>query len=101
MGGTTIRPSVAPRPSTRDLFGEVPVTLDEVSAWVLAVAGISPASWRFAWYVANWRVVEKIRAAKLAGTFDQAVAARPDTLALAVNEAADELRAQLRRRLGR
>lgn len=54
----------------RDLFGEVPVSVDDVRVWLRAVAGISPSSPRAAAYVRNYNVVEKIRAAKLAGAFD-------------------------------
>lgn len=52
-----------------DLFGQVPVSVDEVLLWCETVAGIPPDSPRLAHYVRAWRVVEKIRAAKLAGTF--------------------------------
>ena len=60
-----------------DLFGEIPVTLAEVLAWMLAVPGIPPSSARFGLYVRGYDVVEKIRAAKRAGTFDQVLDA-PD-----------------------
>lgn len=63
------------RPAARDLFGEIPVTLDELLAWMLAVPGLAPTSPRFAWYVRGWNVIEKIRAAKEAGTFDAIVSA--------------------------
>ena len=52
-----------------DLFGDVPVTADEVADWCEIVAGIEPDSPRFPYYVRAWRVVDKIKAAKLAGTF--------------------------------
>lgn len=58
-----------------DLFGEVPVSLDELLARILAVPGIAPSSPRFGCYIRGWNVIEKIRAAKAAGTFDQIVAA--------------------------
>lgn len=45
---------------------------------MLAVPGIPPTSSRFAHYVRGYQVVEKIQAAKRAGTFDATVAA-PDT----------------------
>lgn len=66
------------RPFAEDLFGQVPVTLADVLAWMLAVPGIAPTSTRFAWYVRGYQVIEKIQAAKRAGTFDQVIAA-PDT----------------------
>lgn len=56
-----------------DLFGEVPITHDDLRAWVAAVPRIDPDSWRFDWYLKNWNVVDKVRAAKLAGTFEAAI----------------------------
>ena len=53
-----------------DLFGEVPVTEDEILAWVAAVAPRWLSSERaYRLYVQSWNVADKIRAAKLAGTF--------------------------------
>ncbi len=60
-----------------DLFGEVPVTLSDVLAWMLAVPGIPPTSTRFGQYVRGYDVIGKIRQAKIAGTFDQVLDA-PD-----------------------
>lgn len=57
-----------PHPA-KDLFGEIPVTWPEVESWVRAAIGMPPEHWRFAWYVKNWNVPDKIRAAKLAGTW--------------------------------
>lgn len=62
------------RPLPQDLFGEVPVTRDEVRAWLLAVPRIDPDTERAAWYVEHWDVPGKVRAAKLAGTLDQILA---------------------------
>lgn len=57
-----------------DLFGEVPVTLDDQRAWVKAVAPAYGSSERsFAYYVRHWNVADKIRRAKLAGTFDTTI----------------------------
>lgn len=56
-----------------DLFGEVPVLKSDVEAWVMAVVGLSPESWRWEWYVRAWNVIDKIRHAKLAGNFDQII----------------------------
>ena len=50
-----------------DLFGEIPVTWDEVWLWVEMVAGLPRDSWRAANYVRWWNVPEKIRWAKLSG----------------------------------
>ena len=57
-----------------DLFGEIPVTWSDVIAWCAAVPGIAPDSWRFGYYVRGWNVPEKIRQAKLAGTFESITA---------------------------
>ena len=56
-----------------DLFGEIPVTWDDVDAWCLAVAGLEPGSWRRPYYIQYWNVPEKIRQAKIAGTFETIV----------------------------
>lgn len=61
--------SVRLRESTTDLFGDVPVTEDDVRLWLLAVPRIDPDSPRAAVYARCWNVAAKIRAAKLAGWF--------------------------------
>lgn len=80
------------RPQPFDLFGEIPVKLEELLAWMLAVPGIPPGSPRFAYYVRGWNVIEKIRQAKAAGNFDEIVAAgysssAPARLAAAIDAA--------------
>lgn len=65
------------RPHVLDLFGEVPVTTHDVDAWLLAVPRIDPKSRQAAHYITGWSVVEKIKAAKLAGTFDAITAPPP------------------------
>ncbi len=62
-------------PCPRDLFGEVPVSLDDVLLWMLAVPQLTPESPRFARYVVDYRVPDKIRAAKIAGTFEATISA--------------------------
>lgn len=57
-----------------DLFGEVPVTREDVYAWLLAVVDIDPASKRAFGYVKSYRVVDKIIRAKINGTFEELVA---------------------------
>lgn len=59
-----------------DLFGEVVVTWDDVRLWLAAVPRIDPDSPRAANYFTGWNVPAKIRAAKLAGTFE-AITQRP------------------------
>jgi len=54
-----------------DLFGEIPVTQDEVKKWCEVIAKVSPDSWRFDWYTKNWDVPAKIRAAKRQMPLDQ------------------------------
>jgi len=81
------------RPAARDLFGEVPVQLDELLGWMLAVPGIPPSSPRFVYYVRCWNVIEKIQAAKAAGTLEETLSApdrspEPVRLAAALEAAA-------------
>ena len=57
----------------RDLFGQVPITLQDVRAWLIAVPRIDPDSPRAARYFTSYNVTQKIAAAKIAGTFEQAV----------------------------
>lgn len=75
----------------RDLFGEVPVSLDELLAWMLAVPGIPPSSPRFVYYLRFWDVIDKVRQAKIAGTFDELTRPRaiapPYRLAAAIDAA--------------
>lgn len=78
------------RPSLLDLFGEIPVTLDDVLAWMLAVPGIPPDSPRFARYVLTYDVPAKIRQAKASGDFERAIAppqAGPARIAAALSAA--------------
>ena len=66
-------------PQLLDLFGEVPVTIADVDAWLRAVPRIEPDSPRAAWYVAAWSVPDKIRAAKRRGDFDSIVNSTPES----------------------
>ena len=75
--------------SARDLFGEIPVTLDDVLAWMLAVPGIPPDSRRFGHYIRGYDVIGKIRAAKAAGTFEQLLSSEPTPSALRLAAALD------------
>ncbi len=59
-------------PMPFDLFGEVPVTWDEVYAWCEQVAGAT--GWWRDWYIRNWNVIEKVRRAKTDGTYYEIVA---------------------------
>ncbi len=60
-----------------DLFGEIPVTEDDVFDWVAAVAPrwLTPQR-SFDGYVSAYNVADKIRAAKAAGTFNQIIGSR-------------------------
>ena len=53
-----------------DLFGEVPVSIRDVELWLDRIVNFRGSSFRVAYYVLNWNVVEKIRAAKLAGVWE-------------------------------
>lgn len=66
-------PRLPRRRDALDLFGEVPVTWADVAAWARAVADIGPDSPRFAAYVTAWNVPDKVRAAKLDGSFARIV----------------------------
>lgn len=51
----------------QDLFGEVPVSEADIELWLECVCRLSLDSWRIAWYVKAYAVIDKIRAAKRAG----------------------------------
>lgn len=57
-----------------DLFGEIPVTEDDIFNWVAAVAPrwLTPER-SFRNYVRSWGIADKVRAAKAAGTFEQII----------------------------
>lgn len=54
-----------PVPLPFDLFGDVVVLESEVIHWVETVARLPKSSPRFAWYVKNWSVVDKIKRIKI------------------------------------
>jgi hypothetical protein len=57
-----------------DLFGDVAVTYDDLELWVSALApGFANNEHRRAYYIKFWDVAEKVRRAKLAGTFDATI----------------------------
>lgn len=57
-----------------DLFGQVVVTYEDLELWVSALApGFASNSHRLAHYIRFWNVADKVRAAKLAGTFDSTI----------------------------
>ena len=62
------------RPQITDLFGQVIVTTHDIDAWLLAVPRIDPLSRRAVYYVKDYSVVDKIKAAKLAGYFEALIA---------------------------
>lgn len=67
-------------PPLYDLFGEIPVTLEEIEIWIDVVPALPRDSWRRAHYARGWNVAEKIRAWKAAGRWDEIQAARIDQL---------------------
>lgn len=64
-------------PAVRDLFGQVPVTMDDVIAWCECVAGIPADSPRLELYVRTYDVPGKVARAKLAGTFEELTTPAP------------------------
>jgi hypothetical protein len=57
-----------------DLFGEVVITLDDIETWVAAVApAFMSSEHAFLHYVHAWDVADKVRRAKLDGTFDSTI----------------------------
>lgn len=62
------------RPRPRDLFGQVPITRTDLEDWVRAVAPhLAHSDWRMAHYIKGYNVADKVRAAKLEGTFFQLI----------------------------
>ena len=57
-----------------DLFGEVAITDNDLYLWVAAVSPrwLSPPR-SYALYLKSWHVADKVRAAKIAGSFDRIV----------------------------
>lgn len=53
-----------------DLFGEVPVTDQEVEMWIAVVAPRWYGSRRMPFYIRDWNIKQKVASAKLAGMFD-------------------------------
>lgn len=58
------------RPRALDLFGQVPVTKNDINLWLIHVHQVHPDSPRAAYFVRGWNVPEKVRQAKLAGRFE-------------------------------
>lgn len=53
--------------SQRDLFGEIPVSLDDLQIWIDVVPGWPRTSPRRAYYVKYYNVADKVKAAKISG----------------------------------
>lgn len=68
------KPRTPPPNPALDLFGEVPILESEIVDWVEAVAPrwLSPER-SFRGYVKSYNIVEKIRAAKLNGTYQRTI----------------------------
>jgi hypothetical protein len=69
-----------PTPSLLDLFGEIPVTIDDVELWLDVIPAYPRTSWRRANYAASWNVPDKIRQAKASGHWPEIENARNDQL---------------------
>lgn len=54
-----------------DLFGEVPVTLDDLREWVASTSPVNLEERFFDNYVRRYNVADKVRAAKRTGDFDR------------------------------
>lgn len=54
-----------------DLFGEIPVLLSDLEAWVAAMSPRYLNQRGYASYVRSYNVADKVRAAKAAGLFDE------------------------------
>lgn len=67
-------------PSLTDLFGEIPVSLDDVETWLDVIAAYPRTSWRRDHYARAWNVPEKIRQAKAAGHWPEIENARRESL---------------------
>ena len=76
------------RQPPQDLFGEVPVTEDDLEAWVAAVSPVHFTERLFAHYVRRYNVADKIRTAKLRGEFEAltATARQPYHARLALSQ---------------
>lgn len=59
--------------NTLDLFGEVPVTLRDLELWLFKIPRLPHFHRSRASYARTWNIVDKIRRAKLDGTFDDAI----------------------------
>lgn len=70
-------------PPLYDLFGEIPVTLEEIEIWIDVVPGWprTTSAARRANYAQNWNVPEKIRQAKRAGDWPRIEAVKIEQLA--------------------
>lgn len=55
------------KPQPFDLFGEIPVTQDDVQQWCDVMLHTSPMPWRRDYYIRAWNVPEKVRQAKVSG----------------------------------
>lgn len=59
-----------------DLFGEIPVTHDDLVAWVAAVSPVHLSERSFLNYVRNYQVADKLRWAKKRGEFEAITAVK-------------------------
>lgn len=56
------------------MFGQVVITSQDLEDWVRAVAPhIAHSDWRIRNYIRDYRVAEKVRAAKLAGVYHDVI----------------------------
>lgn len=69
-------------PTPTDLFGEIPVLLEEIEIWIDVVPGWPRTlSSRRRYYAQAWNVADKIRAAKASGFWQEVQARKAAQLA--------------------
>lgn len=60
-----------------DLFGEVPVLVSDLHAWVFWAAPRWYGTRRMDYYIKEWNIADKVRSAKLRGVFNEVLDSYP------------------------
>lgn len=60
-----------------DLFGEVPVLVSDLHAWVFWAAPRWYGTRRMDYYIREWNIADKVRSAKLRGGFNEVLDSYP------------------------
>lgn len=61
------------RQPAADLFGEVPITFDDLRAWVASTSPVNLEERNYDNYLRRYNVVDKVRAAKTSGDFERII----------------------------